>query len=176
MGLYRRLKAAADRAFNLFVRLFFIGALAVAVVRDVREFPGSISWPTARGEVVASQFAMDEGGFSRNFEYRYSVEGETYVSDRVTFFEYVVLANRVQNEQFIDDHPVGSTVKVYYNPNSPESSVVMRTIPLSQIWSPLLLLLCLGGGVTLAIVGVVMRRIWQWLGRRALGLAGALEP
>ena len=168
MGIFRRLRAAADRAFNRFVRLFFIGALLTAFVRDVREFPGSADWPSVRGEVIASEFFLDDDGFSRNFEYRYSAEGETYVGSRITFFEYVVFANRVQNERFIDNHPEGASVRVYYNPNNPESSVLMRTIPLSQIWSPLLLLLCLGGGVTLAVVGYLMGRVWRWFGRRAL--------
>jgi hypothetical protein len=166
MGLYRRLKWAAGRAFDWFARLFLLGALLTAFVRDVREFPGSASWPSIPGEVIASQVILDDDGFSRNFAYRYSVEGKTYSSTRVTFFEYALFTNRFQNEQFVDAHPVGSRVRILYNPNNPDSSVLMRTIPLNQVWSPLLLVLCLGSGLFLAVAGLVLGRLWRWAGRR----------
>lgn len=90
----------------------------------------------------------------------------TVLQEDGRYSEYALFANRFQNQQFVDAHPAGSRVRVLYNPNNPDSSVLVRTIPLSQAWSPLLLVLCLGSGLFLAVAGLLLGRLWRWAGRR----------
>lgn len=168
------LKRAAGRVFRLLAGLGLIGVLVVAFVRDLREFPRSATWPSTRGQVTASTIEIDDS-FSVDFQYRYRVDGTDYEGDRITFFEYAVFASQQQNQAFINAHPVGSQVEVFYDPSDPTRSVIMRSIPLSQFWSPLLLALCLGSSLFFAIVGFFVRRLWRGLSRHAGSFAGQVE-
>lgn len=159
-----RVRALIGRAGQALLVLALIAFLLTAFVRDLWQFPRSAAWPSVQGEVTQSRFYMDDS-FSVDFEYRYTVDGVTYTGSRITFFEYAVFANRVQNERFIDAHPVGTPVEVRYDPRDPTRSVLMRTIPLEQLWSPLLFALCLTTILLSAVAGVVMR--WVMKGLRA---------
>lgn len=54
--------------------------------------------------------------------YRYEVAGSTFIGFRVAFSGYGV--SRAAMEQLIKPYPKGSTVKVFYDPADPASSVL----------------------------------------------------
>lgn len=164
------LKRAAGRAFRLLGGLGLMALLIVAFVRDLQEFPRSATWPSTRGEVTVSGIEIDDS-FDADFQYRYRVDGTDYEADRITFFQYAVFANLQQNKAFIEEHPVGTEVEVFYDPSDPSRSVIMRSIPLSHFWSPLLLALCLGSSLFFGLLGFFVRRLLRGLTDRAGSLA-----
>lgn len=161
-----RLRFAAARIFHVLIGLGLIALLLVAFVRDLYHFPRSATWPTTRGEVLESSFIRDDT-FSIDFRYAYSVDGVDYEGSRITFFQYAVFANQYQNQRFIEEHPVGTPIEVRYDPLDPSRSVVMRMIPLSQLWSPVLFALCLASILISGIVAFLLRRLLDSLRTRA---------
>ncbi|MFW6184739.1 MAG: DUF3592 domain-containing protein [Chloroflexota bacterium] len=166
----RGIKQATDRIGRVVVGLSLLVLLLTAFVRDLRQFPRSFSWPAAQGEVVESSITIDDD-FSVDFTYAYTVDGVTYEGSRITFFQYAVFANRYQNEQLVAQHPPGTPVQIYYDPADPAQSVLMRTIPLSQMWSPVLLALCLLSILFTGFIGLLFRAV---MGRIRAGLQGAV--
>lgn len=152
----RGIRQATDRIGRIVVGLALLILLLTAFVRDLRQFPRSFSWPAAQGEVVESSITIDDD-FSVDFTYTYTVDGVSYEGSRITFFQYAVFANRYQNEQLVAQHPAGTPVQIYYDPTDPAQSVLMRTIPLSQMWSPVLLALCLLSILFTGLMGLLFR-------------------
>jgi hypothetical protein len=159
------------RVFNFLGAVLTVVALLVILVRELQEYPLSAGWPVTSGEVTVSRMTGNSDNIGMDFEYEYRVGDTTYTGDRATFFEYVTMANLQQQRQFIADHPIGTTVSVHYNLANPARSVIMRTIPLSQAWSPALFLLCLVGVLVSSVVGLILRRLWREVTRRAEDLA-----
>jgi hypothetical protein len=154
-------------AFTALGAVLTVVALFVVLMREVREYPLSASWPVTTGEVTVSRMSGSSDSIRMDMEYEYQVGGTTYTGDRITFFEYFLVANLQQQRQFIDDHPIGTQVTVHYNPANPARSVIMRTIPLSQVWSPALFTLCMFGVLVSSVVGMILRRLWRGVTRRA---------
>ena len=90
MGGTRR---TGGRLFNLLGGLLAIVALIVVFVRELQEFPRSAFWPSVQGTVITSRLSSSDDDVSLDFEYRYTVDGVPYTSDRVTFFQYVVMSS-----------------------------------------------------------------------------------
>ncbi|HSM56842.1 MAG TPA: DUF3592 domain-containing protein [Candidatus Sulfomarinibacteraceae bacterium] len=162
------MRQATDRAGRFVVGLALLVLLLTAFVRDLRQFPRSFSWPAAQAEVIETSITIEDD-FSVDFTYAYTVDGVTYEGSRITFFQYAVFANRFQNEQLVAQHPPGTPVQIYYDPSDPAQSVLMRTIPLSQLWSPVLLALCLLSVLLTGLVGWLFRGV---LGRIRTGVWG----
>lgn len=173
-ALLGRFRLVANRAIRILIGLGLIALLLVAFVRDLYHFPRSITWPATQGEVLESRFMRDDT-FSIDFRYAYTVDDVYYESSRITFFEYAVFANQYQNQRFIENHPVGTTVEVRYDPVEPSRSVLMRTIPLSQLWSPVLLALCLVSILVSGIVAFVLQRFMRVLRTHAQAYADAVS-
>lgn len=167
--IIRRLRQAVGGAARLGGTLALLVLLLTAFVRDLRQFPRSFGWPAAQGEIIESSITIEDD-FSVDFTYAYTVDGRTYEGSRITFFQYAVFANRFQNEQLIAQHPPGTPVQIYYDPLDPAQSVLMRTIPLSQMWSPVLLALCLLSILFTGFIGLLFRIL---MGRIGAGLRGA---
>ena len=164
--LIGRVRLLVDQAVRFLGGLGLIALLLVAFVRDLAQFPRSITWPVTAGEVRESRY-IQEDTFSIDFEYTYAVDGVEYEGSRITFFQYAVFANSYQNEQFIRAHPVGTRVDVYYDPRDPSQSVLMRTIPLRQLWSPVLFALCLLSILVSGVIGLLLQRFMRALRRRS---------
>ena len=169
MGLFAGVRERLGWAARIVAGIAMAALLTAALVRDLYYFPQSARWPATEAEVIASRFVMDDD-FSVDFRYRYQVDGINYVGDRITFFEYAVFANRVQNERFVDRHPVGTRITVRYDPAEPSRSVMMRMIPLEQMWSPLLLALCLGTVLVSGAAGFALRYLLRGMNSR-LGMS-----
>lgn len=163
----RSIERRGKRLSNLVGALIAIVALLVVFVREMQEFPRSLNWPTVQGTVITSNVLTDgEGGLSLVFEYSYVVDGVSYTNDRATFFQYVTMSGDRQINQFVSENPVRSQVNVLYDPGDPTKAVIMRTIPLEQIWSPILLGVCLGSVLIFAVLGFFFRLLTRGLFRR----------
>ena len=170
----QRLRWRAEYIARILAGLALIGLLLSAFFRDLSQFPSSLTWPITDGEVTLSEFYIDDS-FSVDFTYSYDVDGVTYHNDRIIFFEYALFANRVQNERFIEQHPVGTPVQVYYDPRDPSQSVLMRTLPLNQLWSPVLFALCLVSTLISWGVAFFLGRFIDFVRRRAESYAKLVQ-
>lgn len=88
-------------------------------------------WPVVDGEVLEIDLGEEflrtatgkvGTGFFPVVRYKYSVNGRSYESDRITFakgsLDFIIASN------VRDEFKVGGKVKVYYNPAKPEQSVL----------------------------------------------------
>jgi hypothetical protein len=99
---------------------------------EFREGQQSLSWPVAEGIVYSAHIEThhdDEGGvsYSPRIAYHYSVTSNTYSGNRIRAVKGTDAAGRnySKTKLLVDSHQPGSTVRVFYNPNQPESSVLV---------------------------------------------------
>ncbi len=92
---------------------------------DIRLGRITEAWPEASGHVLSSEVRgapFGPGNVVAEVRYSYRVNGATLHSDRLTFRHF---ASVRQAELAAYHFPVGSSVKVYYDPARPERSVLM---------------------------------------------------
>jgi hypothetical protein len=82
------------------------------------------SWPTTEAEITSTENVRDG-----QIEYRYVVDDEIYVSDRVVFFHHESFCERCDPKEELatriaKKYPVGSTILIHYDPEIPERAVL----------------------------------------------------
>ncbi len=97
--------------------------------RTMKRSRASLSWPTVQGRVLASDVLTrysDQSRYDRaSVLYQYVVGGTTYSSDTV-FHSAVRLSGNIQRaRETVSRYPVGSEVRVYYDPDDPEAAVLV---------------------------------------------------
>lgn len=97
----------------------------------------SLSWPTVEGKVLQSDIERVRKISSRrkkrkrksrisyqaNIFYEYSVKSNKYSSDKISFGDYSS-SSQSHARSIVNRYPKGKTVKVYYNPETPELAVL----------------------------------------------------
>ena len=141
-------------AIALLVRaiLLCLGVGLLTIAR--REFAIARSaerWPSVCGSVLVSKVAITSkygGGKSYNaeIEYAFTLDGECY---KGTNYSYVgaVRTSKSRAEKQASRYAKGSKLRVYYNPNEPEKSVVVPGVHWEQsalVVAFLLILLAIG--------------------------------
>lgn len=121
----------------------------------------SLSWPVTEGRIVESSVqSTSEENENRivtiryyvNSVYAYSVQGRPYKSNRRSVFELTKEVNTIGEAQALADlRPVGTKLKVYYDPTRPDYAVLERGQP-----SRLAFYMALGGIATLAAVALAI--------------------
>lgn len=119
-------------SMGLFALLFGIASLIQAV--------HARSWPTVLAEVTSSRVeegtsSIGTGGdrstsrsFTPKVEYRYTVEGRSYMS------QHILLGGAARNsgqdgaEQIVARYPVGARVVAYYDPRTPGKAFLEYTV------------------------------------------------
>jgi hypothetical protein len=107
----------------------------------------SRSWPSVRGRIIRSALQADphDAGSSLEIEYEFSVRGRTLTSCNLA---YAVMRDDARaRERLVAQYPVGTEVDVFYNPENPKSSVLLR--PQSSGWYWLA-----GVGLVFVLIGV----------------------
>jgi hypothetical protein len=95
-----------------------IGGTAVwNMVRGMR----ARNWPFVEGTVIGTQ--TNSQGISRNFQYRYCVNGLEYLGVRRSFFDYNS-SDGQRAYRVLAKYLPGSVVRVYYHPDDPEDAVL----------------------------------------------------
>ncbi len=119
--------------------------------RTKKRSRASLSWPTVPGTVRASDVLTtyhDHTRYDRaSVLYQYVVGGTTYLSDTVSVTGVSVAGNMQQALETVSRHPVGSAVRVYYDPDDPEAAVL---VPGTSAFSGMTLAM----GIFFAVTGV----------------------
>lgn len=136
--------------------LFFDGCAVWLLAKNV----AAQSYPSVPGEITASEPAQADGSARWKVQFRYSVGGQEFTSDRRTFAQGSFSNRRRQEPSLAERFVVGSPVEVFYNPNDPNDSALDRT--LSGL--PLLM------GLFVVPFNAVMLGGWNWVRRRILRL------
>lgn len=114
----------------------FLGALlgcGYLLVQTVR-IAVALRWPTIEGEIVGAyliQGGVDARGLAERVTYRYRVDGQLFVNDRVRFGPQPQHASIVPASghppamtAVAEEYPVGHRVLVRYNPRRPQDSIL----------------------------------------------------
>jgi hypothetical protein len=85
------------------------------------------SFPSAQGRVLSSRVTITHGSkgsinYHVSISYRYVVEGQAYVGGRYRYDGHPGNQNLVN--AIVSEHPAGSAVEVFYNPQDPGDSVL----------------------------------------------------
>lgn len=138
--------------------------------RGRQQASASQGWPTAAGQVTAAQVRQltnySEHGSSVAYapavEYAYSVLGQPFTGDRITFGLDETHAKRAKAEEVLARYPVGGTVTVHYDPNNPSDAVLEQRAGASAagwIFGALFLLVGLCVGCLLIGMGFFLTRV-----------------
>ena len=126
-------------------------ACGIAVIYAITQIGRGIlasRWPTVEGEIADTRLVHRSGGEGvgdyEYIAYRYSVNGRPYRNDRVRFGPEVAPSSIVPEfdpepnrpsgaAALAREYPRGRRVRVYYNPQRPEESVLYLT-PNLMVW------------------------------------------
>ncbi len=146
--------------------LIFIGAGIYALnvyAREKKKATTAQTWPSVNGRVVEAYVAEDvqvdsEGDQNRVFAprvvYEYEVNGQTYQNNRLRLGIESFIGSRRKVEQELARFPVGSAVKVYYNPDNPAEAVLQPGVS-SKAALVIGITFLVIAGMTACLVGVV---------------------
>ena len=83
---------------------------------------------TRKSELYISYDYEDGHKYQADIEYRYSVDGRSYVGNRVSYRWNDKPSSRTSDkgyyERVLEKYPVGKNVTVHYNPNDPDEAVL----------------------------------------------------
>ncbi len=132
--------------------LLFGIAMTVYAALNLSKGGSASNWPTTEGKILESKMEKGTSGTGSNrtiqwyptVKYRYEVDASTYEGDRIIFGSSAELPSAT-----LDRYPVGATVKVFYNPDNPETAV-LQTGSTSSMYLYVIL------GPILAIIGTIL--------------------
>lgn len=147
---------------GLFFGAIIFGGLGIFLlftwVQNLQMARSSKSWPAVQGVVVSSNVvrvldSTDKKG-KRHYSYKglvkysYSVEGQNYLSSRISFGDYST-SSPDHAERIVANYPEGKKVRVYYDPNFPVHAVLERSAGFGNFIRVLIGFLFLLGGIVL---------------------------
>jgi len=131
-----------------------IGVLIWGVM-TVKNAYASSSWPTTTGKIVESRVdhrrsssgsrSSSSTTYHAEIGYTYTVDGNTYDGDRVSFGEYGS-SNSSHARSVVRRYPVGQSVEVCYDPADPTSACLEAGVSWSTWFLP-------GFGAAFGVVG-----------------------
>ena len=131
----------------------YMGSLGVA---DWRAGVRSEGWSTVAGTVFESRVQYTPGHgkvgptYKPRISYRYKVGGLVYEGDRFSFGRATFGSGCQDAESIVGQHPVGSSVRVHYDPTNPDDSVLQ----VGWTWSAVLRVAI---GVLLVVLGFTVK-------------------
>ena len=108
-------------AFLSIVVLIFIALN----IREYQEWQDSSRWEA----VQSSYFILSRG----QVYYEYEVNGQTYDNDRVRFLSALFNPSTGLDTQWANENRQKTVVAVYYNPDNPARSVLVRDVDTNKI-------------------------------------------
>ena len=117
--------------------LVFIGGIFATIFgfRNRRKGSASQNWPAAGGVITnawiqESQDTDDEGYTSTTYtpkwEYQYNVGQQTFTNSRISFGGVSGYGRHKKAQEELNRFPVNSQVRVYFDPDNPGESVLVR--------------------------------------------------
>ncbi len=127
--------------YILFIVFTFILVTSLNSCYTVIQASTSYNWKTTTGTVETSHVILSSDSNLPDellFKYNYSVNSKDYSSNTVEIPAslLVVLIERntyVNANSFSSQHPVGSSITVYYNPRNPSEAVVKPGFDMAQL-------------------------------------------
>jgi len=150
------LKAGRNDGIAVALLILMLGiALSTSAVLTLQDAFASSSWSEIEGTIFESRVNESiSSGSSRTYSayirYRYSVNGANHIANRVSFS--VIEESDSAAESAVAKYPIGETVTVYYDPESPDSAV----LELGVSWSGFLMLAI---GVPILLAGLYALRL-----------------
>lgn len=127
----------------------------------LRKASQSRSWPTVEGKVIRSEIVerqTREGKiYGIGFEYTYQVSGQDFTSEGRFLDEEYGRSWVGDLKDFVDSHPVGKSVDVYYQPDAPATSAIINGVQTRYYIIVLLCLVFVGVGAALMALGLSLR-------------------
>jgi hypothetical protein len=145
--LTQRLIATALAAFGAGYFAWFIWAL-IAAWR-------SRHWPTTNGKVVSSKVEIDHDDgelYRAAVSYRYVVDSIEYCSERIFFGDFSWTWGFRSARRRVAKYYAGSTVRVYYDPETPEEAVLEPGFTFTMFVAGFFGILFLVGGINAFVV------------------------
>ena len=115
---------------------FGIGVAALILgIRNRNKAEESNNWPAVDGLITDAQIEkdtdVDEDGFSSTtytpkWQYQYTLGEQTYTSERISFGAVRGYGRIKKAQEELDKYPVNSRVRVYYDSQNPDESVLVR--------------------------------------------------
>ncbi|RLE23705.1 MAG: hypothetical protein DRJ08_02130 [Acidobacteria bacterium] len=144
---------------GLFLGALIFGGLGIFLlfssIQNLKMVHASKSWPHVQGAVVSSNVvrvlkSTDKKGkrhysYKGDVRYNYRVEGQEYLSGRISFGDYST-NTPAHAQEVVAEYPVGKKVQVYFDPDAPMHSVLERKAGFTSfLYVGLGLLFALGG-------------------------------
>jgi len=102
---------------------FFLAFIAILIFLSVLKSQKSTNWPVVEGTITNNEYVEHKRQTgSVKITYSYNFKGKEYSNDRLSFSETSHVLSVVQRIR--DKYPIGSKVKVFYNPGNPEESAL----------------------------------------------------
>ncbi|MFC1588484.1 DUF3592 domain-containing protein [Planctomycetota bacterium] len=128
---------------------FLIVSFLLGLVFSVRNYEiiqqkkETLSWVQTRAKITKSKMHkkkdVSESGedytayeYEVHISYEYTVDSQTYKSDRWAWDGYLAFNTESDADKCIDSHLPGKEINVYYDPNNPSQSFASRTPPKEQ--------------------------------------------
>ncbi len=108
----------------------------------------SKNWPQVEGQVEKCRLKTKKGEghnqgqteYALDLYYSYEIEGEQYFSDSRFLTSEYYSSDPGDREEFIRDHPAGSRLKVFYDPDRKEDSLLLPGLRAIYWYAPLIYL------------------------------------
>jgi hypothetical protein len=105
-----------------------LGLVVVGAEEWIR-FEPSLKWPTVPGVILECKYvyrSLTHSDYhSAEVLYHYAVDGKEYVSSQIRLSSRDLSGGSGNPGQFVDGHPAGTSVLVYYEPGNPQNSVLI---------------------------------------------------
>ncbi len=151
----------ASRPGSLIVQgIVAVVCLAVGIAMTVffglpmyRQAQASLNWPTTTGTIQTSEitksFQKNKTKYSPSVSYAYEVDGTPRTSNFIWASGGDSSSDKSKQQAVVDKYPVGSAVKVFYDPENPEFAILEPGITSTNY-------IVLGGGGAILLAGVIM--------------------
>lgn len=135
----------ARKIFGITLSCIFmaIGVFFLTLVyNSIKSGMESAKWPFTEGKIIKSEVVKQEDlhlgsghtkttTYSAKIEYEYSVSSQNYRGGSIKFGdEYAV---KEEANKYVHKYPLGATVRVYYNPQKADMSVLEPGLKLNVV-------------------------------------------
>ncbi len=102
--------------------------LAYMSLTNILMIRESATWPDTDGTVieisVQTKTEKNSISYKPHIRYEYVINGKTHDSTAIRFEKYQMIYTEKESQSFVFDHPIGSTIKVHYDPKDPSLSML----------------------------------------------------
>ncbi len=130
-----------------------VGMTAFFGLPMYRRAQASLTWPTTTGTIQTSElqksFQKGKTRYSPSVSYAYEVDGTPRTFNYIWASGGDSSGDQSRQQAVVDKYPVGSTVKVFYDPENPDFAILEPGITATNS-------IVLGGGGAILLAGVIM--------------------